>query len=69
MNSNVLEISLIFLNISFISIIVELYIQVFQYINFKLNEICFPITKEDRQMFCKIIADQKRITDIVINDY
>ncbi|GES84373.1 DNA polymerase family B-domain-containing protein [Rhizophagus clarus] len=35
----------------------------------KPNEICLPITKEDRQVFRKIIADQEKMTDIVMDDY
>src|SRR2546430_2695554 len=40
-----------------------------QYIDFELNEICLPITEEDRWLFCKIIADQKGIADILIDNY
>ncbi|GES86509.1 hypothetical protein GLOIN_2v1770751 [Rhizophagus clarus] len=43
--------------------------QVSQYIGIKPNEICLPITKEDRQVFRKIIADQEKMTDIVMDDY
>ncbi|CAB5202211.1 unnamed protein product [Rhizophagus irregularis] len=46
----------------------ELRDQVSQYIGFEPNKIHFPITEEDRQEFCKIIADQK-MTDIVMEDY
>ena len=47
----------------------ELRDQVFQYIGFEPNEICLPITEEDRQEFRKIIADQEKMTDIVMEDY
>ena len=47
----------------------ELRDQVFQYIGIKPNEIRLPITEEDRQEFCKIIADQEKMTDIVMEDY
>ncbi len=55
--------------ISFIDIMAELQEKVFQYIGFKLNEIHLPITKEDRQEFRKIITDQEKMTDIIMNDY
>src|ERR1044072_7043166 len=57
------------LKISFIDIMAELQEKVSQYIGFKPNEIHPPITKEDRQEFCKIIADQEKMTDIVMHDY
>ncbi|EXX62224.1 hypothetical protein RirG_163760 [Rhizophagus irregularis DAOM 197198w] len=41
--------------------------QVSQYIGIKPSEICFPITEEGRQMFCEIIADQEKMTDIVMD--
>ena len=40
-----------------------------QYIGFKPNEICLPITEEDRWLFSKIIADQEGMADIVMGDY
>jgi hypothetical protein len=40
-----------------------------QYIGFEPNEICLPITEEDRQEFHKIIADQEGMADIVMDDY
>ena len=47
----------------------ELHDQVSQYIGFKPNEIRLPITKEDRLLFSKIIADQEGIVaDIVTGD-
>ncbi|GBB96535.1 hypothetical protein RclHR1_27790003 [Rhizophagus clarus] len=57
------------LKISFIDIIAELYDQISQYIGFEPNEICLPITEDDRWVFCKIIADQEKMTDIVMEDY
>ncbi len=47
----------------------ELQKKVSQYIGFKLNEIRLPITEEDRQEFHKIITDQEKMTDIVMDDY
>ncbi|RIA81314.1 hypothetical protein C1645_837189 [Glomus cerebriforme] len=47
----------------------ELRDQVSQYIGIKSSEICLPITEEDRQKFRKIIADQEKMTDIVMEDY
>ena len=47
----------------------ELQEKVSQYIGFKPNEIRLPITEEDRQEFHKIIADQEKMTDIVMDDY
>ena len=47
----------------------ELQEKVSQYIGFKLNEIRPPITEEDRQEFREIIADQEKMTDIVMDDY
>ena len=47
----------------------ELRDQVFQYIGFEPNEIRLLITEENRQEFCQIIADQEKITDIVMDDY
>ena len=47
----------------------ELRDQVSQYIGFKPNEICLPITEEDRWLFSKIIADQEGMADIVMDDY
>ncbi|CAB4396546.1 unnamed protein product [Rhizophagus irregularis] len=40
-----------------------------QYIGFESNEILLPITEEDRQEFRKIIADQEKMRDIVMDDY
>ncbi|CAB4399803.1 unnamed protein product [Rhizophagus irregularis] len=40
-----------------------------QYIGFESNEIRLPITEEDRQEFRKIIADQEKMRDIVMDDY
>ncbi|GES90614.1 hypothetical protein GLOIN_2v1791797 [Rhizophagus clarus] len=57
------------LKISFIDIMAELRDQLFQYIGIKSSEICLLITEEDRQEFCKIIADQEKMTDIVMEDY
>jgi hypothetical protein len=57
------------LKISFIDIMTELQEKVSQYIGFKPNEIRPSITKEDRQEFRKIIADQEKMTDIVMDDY
>ncbi|CAG8853664.1 9827_t:CDS:2, partial [Gigaspora margarita] len=39
------------------------------YIGFEPNEIHLPITEEDRQVFREIIADQEKMTDIVMDDY
>ncbi|CAG8841407.1 7452_t:CDS:2, partial [Gigaspora margarita] len=47
----------------------ELHDQVSQYIGFEPNEICLPITEEDRQVFREIIADQELMGDIVMDDY
>src|SRR5260364_338726 len=47
----------------------ELRDQVSQYIGFKPNEIHFPITEEDRQILQEIILNQKKMEDIVMNDY
>ncbi|GES80529.1 hypothetical protein GLOIN_2v1770751 [Rhizophagus clarus] len=47
----------------------ELRDQLSQYIGIKSSEICLPITEEDRQKFQKIIADQGKMTDIVMEDY
>src|SRR5688572_941798 len=47
----------------------ELQEKVSQYIGIKSSEIRLPITEEDRQEFCKIIADQEKMTDIVMEDY
>ncbi|CAG8775346.1 6151_t:CDS:1, partial [Rhizophagus irregularis] len=47
----------------------ELRDQISQYIGFKSNEICLPITEENRQVFCEIIADHEKMTDIIIDDY
>ena len=57
------------LKISFIDIMAELQEKVSQYIGFKPNKIRLPITKEDRQEFCKIIVNQEKMTDIVMDDY
>ncbi|PKC13160.1 hypothetical protein RhiirA5_496387 [Rhizophagus irregularis] len=51
----------------FIGIMAKLRDQVSQYIGIKPSEICFPITEEGRQMFCEIIADQEKMTDIVMD--
>jgi hypothetical protein len=40
-----------------------------QYIGFEPNEIHLPITEEDMQEFRKIIADQEKMGDIVMDDY
>ena len=40
-----------------------------QYIEFELNEICLLITEEDKWLFCKIIADQEGIADILMDNY
>ena len=40
-----------------------------QYIGFEPNKIHFPITEEDRWLFSKIISDQERMADIVMDDY
>jgi hypothetical protein len=66
---NILGISLVFLNISFIDIMAELRDIVSQYIGFELNEICLPITEEDRWVFRKIITDQEGMADIIMDDY
>ncbi|CAB4483750.1 unnamed protein product [Rhizophagus irregularis] len=47
----------------------ELRDQVSQYIGFESNEICLPIIEEDKQVFRKIIVDQEKMTDIVMDDY
>jgi len=47
----------------------ELHDQVSQYIGFESNKFRLPITEEDRQEFRKIIADQEKMTDIVMEDY
>ena len=47
----------------------ELRDQVSQYIGFEPNEIRLPIIEEDKQVFRKIIVDQKKMTDIVMDDY
>ena len=47
----------------------ELQEKVSQYIGIKSSEICLPITEEDRQEFRKIIADQEKMADIVMDDY
>jgi len=47
----------------------ELRDQVSQYIGFEPNEICLPITEEDRWLFSKIISDQEGMADIVMDDY
>ncbi|RGB22952.1 hypothetical protein C1646_775235 [Rhizophagus diaphanus] len=47
----------------------ELQEKVSQYIGIKSSKICLPITEEDRQEFCKIIADQEKMTNIIIEDY
>jgi hypothetical protein len=47
----------------------ELRDQVSQYIGFEPSEIHLPITEEDRWVFRKIIADQERMADIVMDDY
>ena len=47
----------------------ELRDQLSQYIGIKSSEICLPITEEDKQKFWKIIANQKKMTDIVMEDY
>ncbi|CAB4459902.1 unnamed protein product [Rhizophagus irregularis] len=47
----------------------ELQEKVSQYIGIKSSEIRLPITEEDRQEFRKIIADQEKMTDIVMEDY
>ncbi|CAG8782165.1 30599_t:CDS:2 [Gigaspora margarita] len=47
----------------------ELRDQLSQYIGFEPNEIRLLITKEDRQVFHEIIADQKKMTDIVMDNY
>ncbi|CAG8834729.1 6128_t:CDS:2, partial [Gigaspora margarita] len=41
----------------------------FIYIGFEPNEIRLLITEEDRQVFCEIIADQEKMTDIIMDDY
>ncbi|PKC59830.1 DNA/RNA polymerase [Rhizophagus irregularis] len=38
-------------------------------VGFESNEIRLPITEEDRQEFRKIIADQEKMRDIVMDDY
>lgn len=40
-----------------------------EYIGFSPNEIRPPITKEDKQMYRKIITDQEQITDLVKDEY
>ncbi|RIB03757.1 hypothetical protein C2G38_2049014 [Gigaspora rosea] len=40
-----------------------------QYIDFEPSEIRLPITEEDVQEFRKIIADQEKMTDIVMDEY
>jgi hypothetical protein len=47
----------------------ELQEKVSQYIGFEHNEIRLPITEEDRQEFREIIAEQEKMTDIVMDDY
>ncbi|RIA84776.1 hypothetical protein C1645_742074 [Glomus cerebriforme] len=47
----------------------ELQEKVSQYIGIKSSEIHLPITEEDRQKFQKIIANQEKMTDIVMEDY
>ncbi|CAG8663123.1 1588_t:CDS:2, partial [Dentiscutata heterogama] len=39
------------------------------YIGFEPSEIRLPIAEEDIQEFCKIIADQEKMTDIVTDEY
>ncbi|CAG8636678.1 8714_t:CDS:2, partial [Gigaspora rosea] len=50
-------------------IMAELRDQLSQYIGFEPSEICLPITEEDIQEFRKIIADQEKMTDIVMDEY
>ncbi|CAG8852888.1 44658_t:CDS:2, partial [Gigaspora margarita] len=40
-----------------------------KYIGFSPNEVHLPITEEDRQLFRKLIAEQKEITNIVMDEY
>src|SRR5437764_8664223 len=47
----------------------ELRDQVSRYIGFEPNEIHLPIIEEDKQVFRKIIVDQEKMTDIVMDDY
>ncbi|CAG8737215.1 10702_t:CDS:2 [Gigaspora margarita] len=47
----------------------ELLNKVSQYIGFEPNQICLPITEEDRQVFRKIIANQEGMADIVMDEY
>ncbi|CAG8703801.1 18751_t:CDS:1, partial [Gigaspora rosea] len=47
----------------------ELHNQLSQYIDFEPSEIRLPITEEDVQEFRKIIADQEKMTDIVMDEY
>ncbi len=47
----------------------ELRDQASQYIGFEPNEIRLPITEDNRWIFRKIIADQKGMADIVMDDY
>ncbi|GET02588.1 hypothetical protein GLOIN_2v1791784 [Rhizophagus clarus] len=55
--------------VNFIDIMAELQEKVSQYIGIKSSEIRLPITEEDRQEFRKIIADQEKMTEIVMEDY
>src|SRR5581483_6188088 len=47
----------------------ELHDQVSQYIGFEPNKIRLSITKEDKQIFCKIISEQEEMGDIVMDNY
>ena len=47
----------------------ELRDQISKYIGFSPEEICLPITDEDKQLFQELIADQEEMTDIVMNEY
>ena len=47
----------------------ELHDQISQYIDFEPNEVHLLITEEDKQVFHKIISEQVRMKDIVIDDY
>ncbi|CAG8667398.1 10998_t:CDS:2 [Gigaspora rosea] len=40
-----------------------------EFIGFKPDEICFPETEKNQQLFRKIIADQRMATNIVIDDF
>ncbi|CAG8691107.1 6193_t:CDS:2, partial [Dentiscutata heterogama] len=47
----------------------ELREQLSEFIGFKPDEIHFPETERDQQLFRKIIADQRMATNIVIDDF